>query len=198
WAGAWVSFRQGQSESCSCVGWAPLPPDASCELGVGISSGVDYSCNIGPECDTFVNIWDFGSSSYSGCGCTYDRGRNSTIIIDTFNCTNISHEHWGTYCGGPDFHKCNEEIRKHGGKECEQVHVNRYDDPNKMGGKFSKKEGNQLALLSPKIHHGWSNVKDPKLEKQLKSKIASENKGKNMKATLPPDVAQKVMSKKGT
>jgi hypothetical protein len=84
------------------------------------------------------------------------------------------------------------------------------------GGKFSRVEGNQLALLSPhvkgdkhpqhapkigetiasdKIDHGWGNVKDPKIQKELKEKIANETKGKTpktLKATLPPDVAQKM------
>jgi hypothetical protein len=223
WASSWVSWRRGRDGSgCSCIGWAPLPPEAGCELGVGISTWVDNTCNIGPDCYTFINIRDFGSESYSGCGCIYDHGRNTTVIIDTFNCTNISHTRWGTYCGGPDYNWCNTEIRKQGGKECGKVYVNRYDDPGKFkGGKFSQKEGNQLGLLSPhikaeknpnhmpktaesiganKIDHGWNNVKDPKVKNDLKNKIAEESKGKNPKnapAQLPPDVAQKVMKKHG-
>ena len=222
WASSWVSWRRGRDGSgCSCIGWAPLPPEAGCEFGVGISTWVDNICNIGPDCYTFINIRDFGSESYSGCGCIYDHGRNITTIIDTFNCTNISHNRWGTYCGGPDYNWCNTEIRKRGGKECGKVYVNRVDHPSQMGGKFSKHEGNQLALLSPrikgeknpehmpktaesiganKIDHGWNNVKDPKVKNDLKNKIAEESKGKNPKnapAQLPPDVAQKVMKQRG-
>jgi hypothetical protein len=223
WASSWVSWRRGRDGSgCSCIGWAPLPPEAGCELGVGISTWVDNTCNIGPDCYTFINIRDFGSESYSGCGCIYDHGRNTTVITDTFNCTNISHTRWGTYCGGPDYNWCNTEIRKQGGKECGKVYVNRYDDPGKFkGGKFSQKEGNQLGLLSPhikaeknpthmpktaesiganKIDHGWNNVKDPKVKNDLKNKIAEESKGKNPKnapAQLPPDVAQKLSTRHG-
>jgi hypothetical protein len=96
-------------------------------------------------------------------------------------------------------------IRKRGGKECGKVYVNRVDHPSQMGGKFSKHEGNQLALLSPrikgeknpehmpktaesiganKIDHGWNNVKDPKVKNDLKNKIAEESKGKNPKNAL--------------
>jgi hypothetical protein len=169
WSGAWVSWREGRGESCSCIGWAPLPPEAGCRFGVGVSSWVDYSCGIGPDCYTFINIRDFGSSSYSGCGCIYDHSRNSTVIIDTFNSTNICHTRWGTYCGGPDFNKCNERIRTLGGKECGKVYVNRYDDPSKMGGKFSKHEGNQLALLSPHVKGEKNPQHTPKVATTLGS-----------------------------
>ncbi|MEP7015095.1 MAG: DUF6600 domain-containing protein [Verrucomicrobiota bacterium] len=220
WAGSWVSWRRGRDESgCSCIGWAPLPPEAGCEVNVGISSWVDESCNIGPECYTFIHIRDFGSSSYFGCGCIYERERNTRIIIDTFNCTNICYnKHVNIYCGGPEFSWCNREIKKYGGKECEKIHVNRYDDPGKMGGKFSKHEGNQLGLMSPhikgeknskhlpktaeslsadKIGHGWG--KDKKAEKEAKNYIAKENGGKNSKntkATLPADVASQMKTGK--
>ena len=201
WAGSWVSWRRGKTESCSCIGWAPLPPEAGCQVDVGISSWVDETCNIGPEYYTFVNVWDFGRESYFGCGCMYERSRNVTVIIDTINITNICYgKHVNIYCGGPDFKWCNTEIRKHGGRECENIHVNRYDDPGKMGGKFSKHEGNQLGLLSPhikgeknskhapkvaehlgedKIDKGWG--KDKNAEKRLKNHIAEENGGKNPK-----------------
>ena len=217
WAGSWVSWRQGRDESCSCIGWAPLPPEASCNLNVGVGTWVDRTCDIGPEYYTFVNVRDFASDSYFGCGCIYERPRNITIIIDTINITNIFFNRRTTYCGGPDFQWCNERIRRFGGKEVTKIHVHRLDDPTKIkGGKFSHLEGNQLALLSPrvkgeknpkhvpkaaehigadKIDKGWSDIKDKKLEKQLRNKIAQESKGKTpktAKATLPPDVADQI------
>lgn len=219
WAGSWVSWRRGQDDSCECIGWAPLPPEAGCRWGVGVSSWVDYSCGIGPGCYTFIHIRDFGRSSYAGCGCIYDQSRNSTFISTTINCTNISHSKWGTYCGGPDYKHCNEQIRKFGGKECGNVHVNRYDDPSKMGGKYAKHEGNQLGLVSPhvkggknlqhepktaanlksnQVDHGWNNVKDPKARQNLKNTIAQQNQGKsfkNAKASLPSDVQTKMQNR---
>ena len=217
WAPSWVSWRQGKDESCNCLGWAPLPPEAGCELGVGISSWVDSTCDIGPECYTFINIRDFGSDSYYGCGCIYERGRNTTIIIDTFNCTNICHDRGSRiFCGGPDRNWCNTRIRQLGGKECGQIHVNRYDNPGRLGGKFARHEGNQLGLVSPKIHgtknpkfrpniaesagankidHGWKGIKDKKQEQQVRNHFAQENKGKNPRnspAKMPDGVAEKM------
>src|SRR5205814_2539702 len=98
--------------------------------------------------------------------------------------------------------------------ECGKVYVNRYDNPEKLGGKFAKHEGNQLGLVSPhikgernpkhmpktaeslssdKIDHGWGNDKNK--ERELKNHIAQENKGKNPRnspAKLLPDVVQKL------
>ncbi|HTG15992.1 MAG TPA: DUF6600 domain-containing protein, partial [Blastocatellia bacterium] len=217
WGASWVSWRQGRSgSSCeTCIGWAPLPPEAGCELGVGISSWVDNTCDIGPDCYTFINIRDFGSDSYSGCGtCILDRGTYINIVEQTTNITNISYDkHVNIYSGGPDYNWCNTEIRKYGGKECEKVHVNRYDDPGKLGGKYAQKQGNQLGLVSPnikgnknarqpkvaeslgsdKIDKGWSSAKANNKEKELKNHIAQETRGKtpkNTKGTLPPGVAE--------
>jgi hypothetical protein len=82
-------------------------------------------------------------------------------------------------------------------------------------------EGNRLALLAPrvkgeknpkhlpkvaehigsdKIDNGWGNVKDKKIEKELRRHIADENKGKGPKtekANLPPDVAEKIKKHHG-
>ena len=217
WGASWVSWRRGRGASSSSIGWAPLPPEASCELNVGISTWVDRTCDIGPDYYTFVNIRDFGSDSYWGCGCIYERSRNVTLIVDTFNCTNIYYNRNVIYCGGPDFNWCNTEIRRLGGREVGKIYVNRYTDPGRFkGGKFARQEGNQLALLSPrirgdrnpkhtpriaeslgsdKIDKGWGSVKDKNAEKQLRNHIAEESKGKDAstaKATLSPDVAQKL------
>jgi hypothetical protein len=222
WAGSWVSWRQGKDDSCNCIGWAPLPPEAGCRLGVGISSWVDKSYNIGPEYYTFINIRDFGSDSYSGCGCIYDRFRNTAIIIDTFNCTNICYNrHVNIFCGGPDFSWCNTRIRQLGGKECGRVYIGRYGDPAKLGGQFAKLEGNRLGLVSPRIRserhlkyrpkpaesldsdaidHGWSGINDKKEERELRNRIARETKGKNPRnspAKLPPDVAERLTRPSG-
>jgi len=214
WAPSWVSWRQGRDETS--IGWAPLPPEAGCRFGVGISSWVDSTCNIGPEYYTFINVRDFGLDSYFGCGCIYDRARNVTIIIDTFNCTNIYYgRHVNIYCGGPDFNWCNTRIRQLGGKECGKIYVNRYDNPERLGGKFARREGEQLGLVSPRIHgsrnpkmrpkiaesagadkidHGWNGIKDKKQEQQVRRHIAQETRGKsprNTKAKLPDGVAEK-------
>jgi hypothetical protein len=231
WSPAWVSWRRGSGPACSCVGWAPLPPEAGCEINVGVGSWVDYTCGLGPGAYTFVNVVDFGSDNFSRCGrCLLDRGRYVNIFQQTTNVTNISYvnvvnktnnRYVNVYNGGPDRNWVNTSIRKQGGKEITQIHVNRLDDPAKIkGGKRSQLEGNTLTLATPKIaattnpqhapkvaatipkekiDKGWNGIKDPKVKSELQKKIAQQNKGltpKNAPAKLPPGVASQLA--KGT
>jgi hypothetical protein len=230
WSPAWVSWRRGTGPDCSCIGWAPLPPEAGCEIDVGIGNWVDYTCGLGPDAYTFVNVVDFGTDNFSRCGtCLIDRGRYVNIFEQTTNITNISYvnivnqtnqKYVNIYNGGPDPNWCNTEIRKHGGKEIPQIHVNRYDDPAKIkGGKRSQLEGNTLSVAAPKItptknpqhapkvaatiprekvDKGWGGIKDPKVKANLQNKIAQETKGKtprNAPAKLPREVASKLAQK---
>ena len=218
WAGSWVSWRQGQGNSRDSIGWAPLPPEAGCELGVGVSTWADQEYDIGPDYYTFINVRDFGSDSYLRGGFIYNRGQNVTIINQTINITNIAYNRSVTYAGGPNFFNLNQAIQRQGGRPIATVNVNRFADVGRFqAGQFARKQGNQLALLSPriqggvaathtpriaetlgsdKIDKGWP--KDPKIKNDLKNRIAEQNKGINPKttrATLPPDVAQNL--KKG-
>ena len=218
WAGSWVSWRQGQGNSRDSIGWAPLPPEAGCELGVGVSTWADQEYDIGPDYYTFINVRDFGSDSYLRGGFIYNRGQNVTIINQTINITNIAYNRSVTYAGGPNFFNLNQAIQRQGGRPIATVNVNRFPDVGRFqAGQFARKQGNQLALLSPriqggvaathtpriaetlgsdKIDKGWP--KDPKIKNDLKNRIAEQNKGINPKttrATLPPDVAQNL--KKG-
>jgi hypothetical protein len=230
WSPAWVSWRSGTGPDCSCIGWAPLPPEAGCEIDVGVGNWVDYTCGLGPDAYTFVNVVDFGTDNFSQCGtCLIDRGRYVNIFEQTTNITNISYvnivnqtnqKYVNIYNGGPDPNWCNTEIRKHGGKEIPQIHVNRYDDPAKIkGGKRSHLEGNTLSVAAPKItptknpqhapkvaatiprdkvDKGWGGIKDPKVKANLQKKIAQETRGKtpkNAPAKLPRDVASKLAQK---
>jgi Family of unknown function (DUF6600) len=231
WSPAWVSWRRGTGPDCNeCIGWAPLPPEAGCEIDVGIGNWVDYTCGLGPDAYTFVNVVDFGTDNFSRCGtCLIDRGRYVNIFEQTTNITNISYvnvvnqtnqKYVNIYNGGPDPDWCNTEIRKRGGKEIPQIHVNRYDDPAKIkGGKRSHLEGNTLSVAAPKItptknpqhapkvaatiprdkvDKGWGGIKDPKVKANLQKKVAQENKGKtprNAPAKLPREVASKLAQK---
>ena len=222
WAGSWVSWRQGKSDSGSCIGWAPLPPEAGCDLGVGVSAWADREYDIGPDSYTFINIRDFGADSYFAGGYIYDRVRNVTVINETINITNIAYDRSVTYCGGPNYFSLNLEIQRRGGRVIPVVNVNRLADVGKFQvGQFAHKQGNQLALLSPrikaniqplhspkiaetlkadKIDKGWGSVKDLKIKNDLKKHIADQTKGQNpktMKATLPTDVAQNAFKKHG-
>jgi hypothetical protein len=232
WSPAWVSWRRGTGSDCSCVGWAPLPPEAGCAINVGVGSWVDRTCGIGPGAYTFVNVVDFGSDNFSTCGrCLIDRGRYVNVFQQTTNVTNISYvnvvnntnkKYVNIYNGGPDRNWVNGQIRKQGGKEISQIHVNRYDDPARIkGGKRSQLEGNTLSLAAPKvtrtknpqhapkiaatiprdkIDKGWNGIKDPKVKRDLENKIAQQTKGQTPKtapAKLPPNVATQLANRTG-
>ena len=110
------------AQIASCIGWAPLPPEAGCEIDVGVGNWVDYTCGLGPDAYTFVNVVDFGTDNFSHCGtCLIDRGRYVNIFEQTTNITNISYvnivnqtnqKYVNIYNGGPDPNWCNTEIQK--------------------------------------------------------------------------------------
>ena len=215
WAGSWVSWRSGGDT----IGWAPLPPQAGCELGVGVSTWADREYDIGPDYYTFIKVRDFGSDSYLRGGLIFDRGRNVTIINQTINITNIAYNRSITFAGGPNFFSLNQQIQTRGGRGIATVNVNRFADMGRFrNGGFAYKQGNQLALLTPriqrgpvahtpkiaetlgpdKIDKGWP--KDPKIRNDLRKHIADQTGGqtpKTTRATVPPDVAQNVSKKHG-
>src|ERR1051325_5270275 len=202
WSPAWVSWRTGTE--CGCVGWAPLPPEAGCAIGVGIGSWVDYTCGLGPDAYTFVNVVDFGAENFARCGtCLIDRGRYVNIYEQTTNITNISYtnvnqnnkKYVNIYNGGPDANAVNSAIQKARGKEVRKIHVNRYDDPAKIaGGKRSKLEGNTLSVAAPKI----TSTKTPQHAPKVAATIPKEKvdkgwagiKDPNVKANLQKKIAQ--------
>src|SRR6188474_3121469 len=157
WSPAWVSWRQGNGADCNeCIGWAPLPPEAGCQIDVGVGDWVDYTCGLGPAAFTFVNVADFGADNFAQCGsCVLNRGSYVNIFEQTTNITNISYvnvvnqtnqKYVNIYNGGPNPKWVNRELQKAGRKEIPQIHVNRYDDPTKIkGGKRSHLEGNTLS-----------------------------------------------------
>lgn len=216
WAPSWVSWRQGQNEKCSCVGWAPLPPEAACDVNVGISRWVDRTSDIGPDAYSFVSVRDLGTDSYARCDCVYGRERNVTIINETVNITNIVYNNNITYTGGPDYGRCNDQIRQQGGREVQTVTLTRVDSSDALQGRHSSMEGNTLSLVSPQVtatktpkhrpavtekipagetDKGWGQVRDPKVQTDLKNKIAQETKGatpKTLEAKLTPEQLDKV------
>jgi hypothetical protein len=219
WAGSWVSWRQGQDNSCDCVGWAPLPPEAGCDLEVGVSTWADQQYDIGPDYYNFINIRDFGASSYFGGGYIYNRSQNINIINQTVNITNIVYNNNVTYSGGLNYNTLNREILSRGGRGIATVNMNQVRDVGRFqNGEFAYRRGDQRGNMSPrirtntaahtpkfaetlgsdKIDKGWGSVKDPKIRNDLRNRIAKQNNGINPKttrATLPPGVAQDVLKK---
>ncbi len=207
WAPAWVSWRYGGG----AVGWAPLPPSARFDPGVGISIWADRSYDIGPSYYNFVAVRNFGSPNLAGV--IFPPSRNVTYINSTRNITNITYNSHNTtvYNGGPNLAAVNSAIRAGGGTPIRTLALSRRQvaTPGAAAGKFSQVQGNQLSLVAPsvipktkavalpkiartisapKIDHGWSKITDPKVAAQLKAKVAAESKGltpQNTHAKLP-------------
>ncbi len=66
WGPAWVSWRH--AESAGFCGWAPLPPEARFEVGVGITFGghvgLDIDFGLAPSAYVFVPFDHFWEPSY--------------------------------------------------------------------------------------------------------------------------------------
>jgi len=209
WAPAWVSWRY----SNSVVGWAPLPPEAICAEGVGISVWADNSYGLGPYAYNFVNVQSFGAPDLAAV--LFERRRNVEFIGSTVNVTNIVNNNTVIYNGGPNVNTINAAIVHGGGVPIATgLMLNRRGAAGPLGGgKFSQLQGNTLTLAgprvlpaknlaglkpaaatfkSPKIDKGWNQVGDPKATAALKKKIALDAKGKTpltSKAVLPAGVA---------
>ena len=84
WGPAWVSWRKNEDY----VGWAPLPPEARWDVGVGISTWADTQYDIGPRHYSFCRSRDFGAPVIRGV--ILPRARNVTFINFTTNITNIT------------------------------------------------------------------------------------------------------------
>jgi hypothetical protein len=163
WSGGWVSWRQGRDREHAFVGWAPLPPEATLRVGVGISTWADREYDIGPDYYTFVNVRDFGSDSYWRPGLIVDRRRYVDILPHTVNITNINYTDTRgnvsnvsitqvrAYNGGPDFTFINTQIRQNGGREMSRIQVNRVGTENFDGGIGSRLQGNTFVVFTPSV-----------------------------------------------
>ena len=97
WAPGWVSWR-----SCNnYIGWAPLPPCATWNRGVGIGGWVDGYCNIGPSHYNFVDREHFGGRDCRSS--IVDRSRNPELYARSRNITRLHHDKGGIHNDGPDY-----------------------------------------------------------------------------------------------
>jgi hypothetical protein len=210
WSPAWVSWRSGTGSDCDCIGWAPLPPEAGCQIDVGIGNWVDYTCGLGPDAYTFVNVVDFGADNFARCGtCVMNRGSYVNIFEKTTNITNTSYvnivnqtnqKYVNIYNGGPNPKWVNKELQKAGRKEMPQIHVNRYDDPKKIkGGKGSHLEGNTLSVAAPKITPTKNPQHAPKVATTIPKNKVDKGwagiKDPKAKANLQNKIAQETKGK---
>ncbi|HEY3836909.1 MAG TPA: DUF6600 domain-containing protein, partial [Bryobacteraceae bacterium] len=175
WSGAWVSWRQGKEADHSYVGWAPLPPEATCRVGVGISTWADQEYDIGPDYYTFIPVHDFGADSYARPGIIVDRNRYVDLVARSVNITNINYTdtrgnaanvtitELRAYNGGPDLTWINSRIRERGGREVPRFHIDRVAADNFSGGAGRRIEGNTLVIFAPNITQQASPKVIPKI-----------------------------------
>ncbi len=84
WGPAWVAWRSGGGH----IGWAPLPPSARWEVGVGFSGGGNFAAVIAPA------HWCFVEDRYMTAPAIREyvapRARNVTYVNVTNNITNYT------------------------------------------------------------------------------------------------------------
>jgi hypothetical protein len=97
WAPAWVSWRVGSEY----VGWAPLPPEVPWHANRGVGSWVDVHSEIGPGYYRFCATRDFGAPRLNSV--LLRSNKNSSVIFQTQNVTNITIFNNEVYCGGPQY-----------------------------------------------------------------------------------------------
>jgi Family of unknown function (DUF6600) len=216
WSGGWVSWRRGTDATCDCVAWAPLPPEVQVNYGVGVSTWVDETYDIGPEAYVFVNVGDFIGGNYFGGDVIYNFNTMINVFNHTTNITNISVTNVNVtnvtnvniYNGGPNYGWVEDVAHKHG-RDFGKILVDHKGDiggshfdgkklsihsPNvRADGKAKHTPKTETHLASNKVNHGWKGVNKTSANK-IKNHIAKENKGrspKNTKATSPSHLAKK-------
>jgi len=97
WSPGWVSWRHNSQY----IGWAPLPPEALFQAHIGFSSWVDDYYDIGPDHYRFVENRNFSARRLGNV--FIDQSRNSSIIHQTTNITNIRYENQLIHNDGPRY-----------------------------------------------------------------------------------------------
>jgi hypothetical protein len=110
WAPAWVSWRHTDDDDY--VGWAPLPPEASVTVDVGVHSWCDSYYDIGPAAFAFIRIGDFWRPSYREF--VVPSHQNVTIINRTVNITNITYNNNLLYNYGPQYERVSQLVQRQG------------------------------------------------------------------------------------
>ena len=197
WGPAWVSWRK----SNDYVGWAPLPPEARWEVGVGISTWADTHYNIGPRHYSFCHSRDFGAPVIRGV--ILPRTRNVTIINYTTNITNITYNRDNGYVfnGGLDYDyiapRCSHSLPA---LKLVQNTTNIFVNGNRGNVFINTQKGNTLYVAAPQraesnwnvltrqpviaktykapaVSRGWAGMDKDGTREKLLVKMRNENNG---------------------
>ena len=187
WAPAWVAWRSNDQY----VGWAPLPPEARFETGIGFHSWVDSYYEIGPTHYSFVRLPDFGAPRLRAV--VVPPRENLVIVNETRNITNITSVNRIVVNQGPEFdvlaRSSAQPIRKL--RLERETKIARNVSPDDLR---SEVHGDTLRVLAPGItadralapkevqkkldrvavDRGWRNAGDTRQVEELRARITRE------------------------
>jgi hypothetical protein len=181
WAPGWVSWRTG-GDYC---GWAPLPPEAGFDPGIGIGAWSDHAFGLGPGLYFFMSMSHFGAPNYNNY--ILPPAQNATLIRNTVNVTNITHNNTVINNFGPSV----TTIQQKTGAVIKPVSL-AYQNGKTPGSSISngvlkvtgpgttlKPTTTKLPVATvknpnPIVNRGWKGV-DPKTESELRTKFAQAN-----------------------
>jgi hypothetical protein len=145
WAPGWVSWRQTDNDDY--VGWAPLPPEASFSVNVGVHPWCDSYYDIGPAAFAFVRIGDFGRPSYRGFFAPAQQNLN--LINRTTNVTNITYNNNAIYNNGPQYQRVSQLVQQREGLQIPNYKLNYAAQTHPNSTFKTAVQGNQLNVLAP-------------------------------------------------
>jgi hypothetical protein len=218
WAPAWVSWRQ--TDDNDYCGWAPLPPEATVSVNVGVSSWCDSYYDIGPAAFTFVAFHDFWRPSYQGY--YLPEQRNVEIINRTTNITNIAYNNNVINNYGPQYQRVS-QITAAQGHPLQTYKVNYAAQAQRNAAFKTAVQGNQLNVVAPpqklksvakiqpqgarslgnaQVQRGWQNVPQTQQQqiRQTLSKQGAVPAGLPQKPVAPakPQIVQGTQGAKPT
>ena len=190
WAPAWVSWRHTDNDDY--VGWAPLPPESSFSVDVGIHPWCDNYYDIGPAAFAFIRIGDFGRPSYRDS--YLPQQQTFGFFNRTTNITNITYNNNVVNNYGPPYQRVSQLVQQQGGQQLPSYKIN-YAAQRQANAAFkTTAQGNQLNVLAPpqtlkptatvkpqvtkelgktQIDRGWRGVPDAQA-KQVRQQYAQQ------------------------
>jgi hypothetical protein len=185
WAPAWVSWRHTDDDDY--VGWAPLPPEATVSVNVGVRSWCDNYYDIGPAAFAFIKIGDFCRPSYREY--IAPPQQNITIINRTQNVTNIAYNNNVIYNYGPQYERVSQIVQRQG-QQVPNYKINYLAQAQRAASFGTQAQGNQLRVVAPPPKLKPVAAVQPQAAKQL-GKAQIERGWQN----LPQNQAQQIRNK---
>jgi hypothetical protein len=156
WGPAWVSWRTGGNY----IGWAPLPPRAGWQVGVGFNIGSSgFDTYLGPRDYTFVPMTGFADPRYTRViDYAVPIERNVVIIDDTRNVTSYATVERRVVNRGID----PERVRQQTGREVRRARVQEVS--NVREAREVRANADQIPVFAPRV--------EKKADRQPKKAIA--------------------------